>query len=259
MKKGIDKAKEINGLFLVHQNIPKRKLAAHAHDDHHLFIPLQGNIKINLEKGEELSASPGKMIYIPPKVVHQFDSSKEKGERIICNIPKKIWNKYIKQSTQEALVLSQNQMIKEILFHLIEIENEKYATQYIEVLAIRLYEAIQEHNDVINKSVEKLFSNASDDRLIKAMKVIRKDLSVSLSLVSKDSGMSSRTMNRLFSEELGVTPKEFQSLLRVERAKSLLANKKLSNLEVALDCGYSSYSQFFSQFKKMTGKIPSDF
>tara|TARA_R110002072_G_scaffold534_7_gene4177 strand:+ start:77031 stop:77813 length:783 start_codon:yes stop_codon:yes gene_type:complete len=258
LKKGIDKSNKVRGVFVVHQNIPKRSLASHSHTDHHLFIPLQGSITIEIENGDVLKAGPGKMIYLPPNVEHQFTSSKDKGERIICNIDSKIWCKFSKKKIKKAFTLIQNQMIKEILFHLLECKDTKNLEPFVGALVIRLEQALEDYDELSAQSIEKIYSNAKDERLIKAIAIMNKKLSVNLPAIAKESGLSTRTMGKLFTNELNCSPKELQSLLRIEKAKSLLNIGKLSTLDVAFECGYNSYSQFFNQFKKITGKIPSD-
>jgi AraC family transcriptional regulator len=46
---------------------------------------------------------------------------------------------------------------------------------------------------------------------------------------------------------------------RIERAKSLLAERKLSVTEIGLDVGFRETSSFASAFRKVTGETPSDY
>jgi AraC family transcriptional regulator len=46
---------------------------------------------------------------------------------------------------------------------------------------------------------------------------------------------------------------------RIERAKSLLAESKLSVTEIGLDVGFSETSSFTSAYRKVTGETPSDY
>ena len=45
----------------------------------------------------------------------------------------------------------------------------------------------------------------------------------------------------------------------LERAKGLLAARKLSVTEIALDVGFSELSSFTSAFRKVTGETPTDY
>jgi AraC family transcriptional regulator len=46
---------------------------------------------------------------------------------------------------------------------------------------------------------------------------------------------------------------------RIEHAKNLLAARKLSVTEIALDVGFSESSSFTSAFRKVTGETPTDY
>ena len=53
----------------------------------------------------------------------------------------------------------------------------------------------------------------------------------------------------------------FEDLIvfRVEKAKALLTQSTLSIAEISEQCGYSSESYFMKQFKKVTGRTPSEY
>jgi len=92
MQRGKDIAVKFPGLFLVHHNIPANNVSSHAHAEHHLIIPLQGEISVVLSE-KTLTCGPGRMIYIAPKTEHVFQSAREKGERLICLIDNSCWKR----------------------------------------------------------------------------------------------------------------------------------------------------------------------
>jgi len=61
---------------------------------------------------------------------------------------------------------------------------------------------------------------------------------------------------RIFAAETGLTPLEYLTRIRMERAKTLLVESSLSITQVAFDVGYDSISYFSQLFKKFTGKSP---
>jgi len=64
---------------IIHHNLPIKKLAAHAHAEHHLFIPLQGEIKVET-KSEKYIFGPGKALFLPSNTLHSFSSTEIKDD-----------------------------------------------------------------------------------------------------------------------------------------------------------------------------------
>ena len=69
-------------------------------------------------------------------------------------------------------------------------------------------------------------------------------------------------MRRRFKEQVGKTPSEYLTSLRIKSAKKLLAARKSSNYSVSDICtmvGFSDISYFSRVFKKETGIAPSEY
>ncbi|MBU8906523.1 helix-turn-helix domain-containing protein [Desertibacillus haloalkaliphilus] len=66
-------------------------------------------------------------------------------------------------------------------------------------------------------------------------------------------------LSRKFKQETGMTVKEYQQKIRIERAIEILDNEKLSVEEVAWFIGYEDPSYFTRVFKNKTGLTPSDY
>jgi AraC family transcriptional regulator len=65
--------------------------------------------------------------------------------------------------------------------------------------------------------------------------------------------------SRAFKQSFGMPPHRYLTNQRIERAKSLLAARKLSVTEIGLDVGFSETSSFTSAFRKVTGETPTDY
>jgi transcriptional regulator GlxA family with amidase domain len=63
----------------------------------------------------------------------------------------------------------------------------------------------------------------------------------------------------LFKAETSVSPKQYLSRLKIEKAEALLNHSFLSVKEVAANAGFSDRSHFSRDFKKMHGLAPSVF
>jgi AraC-like DNA-binding protein len=66
-------------------------------------------------------------------------------------------------------------------------------------------------------------------------------------------------MSNLFSEVMGTTIEKFYICHKIERVKHLLLYEGVTLIEIARKMGYCSSSHLSSQFKKITGRTPSQF
>ena len=64
---------------------------------------------------------------------------------------------------------------------------------------------------------------------------------------------------RLFRATYGVTPADYVSRRRIERAQDLLRATNLTVTEVCHAVGFSSLGSFSSRFRSVVGESPSDF
>ena len=62
---------------------------------------------------------------------------------------------------------------------------------------------------------------------------------------------------RIFKKETGVTFNEYLNRIRVNKAKELLANRKLRLTDISLLVGFEDQSYFTKVFKRITGMLPS--
>lgn len=61
----------------------------------------------------------------------------------------------------------------------------------------------------------------------------------------------------LFKQSTGISPYQYIIQQRVAKAKKLLKQRKLSLVEVALECGFSSQSQMTQHFRRCVGLTPN--
>jgi AraC family transcriptional regulator, glycine betaine-responsive activator len=70
-------------------------------------------------------------------------------------------------------------------------------------------------------------------------------------------GISARQVERLFREQLGMSPKVFYLKIRLARARTLLRQTVDPVLAVAVECGFASTSHFSHAYKRVFGIPPT--
>lgn len=100
-----------------------------------------------------------------------------------------------------------------------------------------------------------------DPRLIKVMEYLKQHAyePITMTDILKIVPMSRRSLERKFSEVFKSTPIEEIRRLRMNKAKSLLAETDLPMQEIAEACGYASYNYLSHAFKIATGMAPTTY
>jgi AraC-like DNA-binding protein len=255
MKQGQDLTAEFPGLFLIHQRIRGREVLDHIHEEHELFLPLQGTIQVKIA-GQTLRAGPGKMLYVPPGIEHSFTSpNSDEGERLIAIVNAKTWQAH-GGGESAAAVRSVSQLSKELLFHLLTHPQTKAAKSLIATFVETVGEMLETPTGP--SGLDHVTGLATDPRLREALRILNSQYLEELAMddVARSAGLSTRSFNRLFLNEIGMTPKQLVILKRMAYAKTLLKQKR-SVTDVAFEVGYNSVSQFIVTFRKVTGQLPS--
>ncbi len=76
--------------------------------------------------------------------------------------------------------------------------------------------------------------------------------------VIRDSGLSERQVQRLFNEYVGIPPKKYFEIKKIESAIKLFKTS-LNLTEIAYSSGYYDQSHFINSFKNYTGLLPGEF
>lgn len=100
----------------------------------------------------------------------------------------------------------------------------------------------------------------SDDRLWKVWNLVKQNLSYhwSLAELSSEACMSAEHFRRVCQKQLGRSPMQHVTYLRMEKARLLLSTTDEKVEQVALSVGYKSSFTFSNMFKKWIGVRPSE-
>lgn len=76
--------------------------------------------------------------------------------------------------------------------------------------------------------------------------------------VAAVAGLSPHWFSEVFARRTGMSPWQWLTAVRIERAKRLLAEGRLPVTRIALDVGFSDSSYFARAFRRATGRSPRD-
>ena len=82
------------------------------------------------------------------------------------------------------------------------------------------------------------------------------DRNLKLKEIAQAVGLSEYYCDRQFKKSLGITPHQYLTRYRIDRAKQLLKQQDLTIAQIAQKCGFSSQSYFTKQFRQIVGVTP---
>lgn len=96
------------------------------------------------------------------------------------------------------------------------------------------------------------------NRVLDRMKA---DLSsnINLNSLAAESGYSRSHFLRMFRADMGCSPHQWLTRLRVDQAKTMLRQDGFSLLDIALACGFANNSHFANRFSEIVGVSPSSY
>lgn len=115
--------------------------------------------------------------------------------------------------------------------------------------------------DLAIKSVDVKRPTATDPNLRQAIDLTEAHLSdaITAGQIAKQVNLSERSMQRHFPEDVGMTWSETLTQLRMIHAVELLAEGKLSIIQIAGDVGFNSLSAFNRAFRRFAKTTPTEF
>ena len=79
---------------------------------------------------------------------------------------------------------------------------------------------------------------------------------ISMAAIAESFGLSTARLSMRFRESLGMTPSDYLTMLRCNRAKELLETTELTIREISARVGYYDPGSFIRRFKQVTGETP---
>ncbi|WP_454192831.1 response regulator [Paenibacillus sp. Marseille-Q7038] len=145
---------------------------------------------------------------------------------------------------------NQAEMIHELQKDIRKISNVEECLDYIfgvyEQLWVWRSKGSDKYGELIEKVKLYIRQNYHNDQL-------------SLYETSKQIGVSSSHLSKVFSQETGQTMTEYLTATRIGKAKVMLKTTRCKTFEIAFQVGYSDQHYFSNLFKKVTGMTPMEY
>ncbi len=78
--------------------------------------------------------------------------------------------------------------------------------------------------------------------------------------LANQAGVTTRTLERMFLEHTGLSPKTFARMIRFQNVLARLKTRSFPSLvDLAVDCGYTDQSHFIKEFKALSQRLPTEF
>src|SRR5262249_35172017 len=140
-------------------------------------------------------------------------------------------------------------------------DSARSQSAYVEALSLALAYELMRMNDGMPAPAARLRGGLPGWQQTKLTQYIDEHLAEDISLASLAElvQLSPYHFSRAFKQSCGMPPYRYLTSRRIERAKSLLAERKLSVTEIGLDIGFSEASAFTLAFRKVTGETPTDY
>jgi AraC family transcriptional regulator len=130
---------------------------------------------------------------------------------------------------------------------------------YVEALGIALAHELTRLNEVGSALASETRGGLPGWQQKKVAQYIEEHLANEISLLSLAQlvRLSPFHFSRAFKQSFGMPPHRYLTWQRIERAKALLGERRLSVTEIGLDVGFSETSSFTAAFRKLTGETPT--
>jgi AraC-like DNA-binding protein len=102
-------------------------------------------------------------------------------------------------------------------------------------------------------------ASAFDPLAVNAIARIERDgMPPRIAHLASQLGVTSRTLERRFIGAIGLTPKRYARIVRLQRGLRLIEQRSLSLADIAYSCGYADQAHMTREFADLAGRTPTE-
>ncbi|GGE68622.1 helix-turn-helix domain-containing protein [Priestia taiwanensis] len=223
-----------------------------------LIFPLLGTATFVID-GETYKAKPGHIIHAGPDLDLQVEVTSETAfeyavihftlaEEAVTNFPLYTSHFVIKVGDNIKLAGMLNQLIQHFVIP------GGFSFLQSKMLFLTIIEELL-------LSSKKLIYKEESENIAIIIRYMQQSYHTQLTAIdiANHFGIERRKLTYLFEKQMGMTPNEYLTDLRIQKAGVLLRTSDLTMAEIAERVGYTDYFYFSRVFKKVTSLSPSDF
>lgn len=260
----------------------EREFRHHMHSEFEIALIKSGGGIYNI-RGKEYKFSQGDIFIISGNEPHCITYMNTDAVFHLMNVqfePRFIWSSENSGSDVSLLKIfferneifenrlnAENPATEEIRRLLREMEDEaenerhRYALM-IKILLIKTLIVLSRSYDYVTNETDRFdISRQALAGIDRSMVYINSNLETALTLdeISREAGMNRSYFCTVFKRLNGISPWEYITIKRVEKAVGLLKTTDETMLEIAGRCGFNNTSNFNRSFKRVTGHIPKHY
>lgn len=213
----------------------------HQHSHGHIIIVLTQTFYMKFS-GREHVLTPRQIGFIPPGISHEFGCS---GSALTLNIPAEMIKSTDLLFLTEHCVLEINEKL-EPLVSLIKQEVESSGSHHsnsLRYLFYYLYDKFVEQYRM--PSLQYMHENYADE--------------INIAQLAAMENYNISYYTSWFKKKTGCIPSDYLKMVRIEKAKEILATTRYRIIDVAMQVGYSNSSSFTRAFHALEGITPNQY
>lgn len=245
----------------------------HCHQEMELIVVREGCLEVKYED-ELLMLEKGDVWLVPPFVSHSIEAGSSDSIRLAILIDLKLMDGWEQQAIQRldfGNILERTDMysrhwapdVVRKVRNLIEAMYKEYTDRTIawnfavKTLLNQLF--LQMIREMPAGGEKHLSPGAEMMKTILSYISLHYCGEITLKGCADEAGFHPNYLSRYFREQMGITFQEYIKKLRIDRAKWLLQNEKMSITEVLFQSGFRDIKTFNKLFKKECGVTPTEF
>jgi len=256
---------------IYHRPIGKKYVVPHWHEAIEVTYVLKGNPGTMYIEEQEHSLEEGDVYIVNSRLIHSFDTVITDDQRIVTLLISHDWLRHclllttkkksfdlIKRPKKDSQMAAFNEMIR-LINVLKDFEGQgesednilHHLSMEVELISVMIknftVEKEIEHDipEVISRIIKDFHDNYQEE--------------IQLSDMAQKYNYSYAYFSKLFKKYLGVSPKKYLTLLRIQKAASLIETTDDKFSQIASDTGFPDEKSFYASFKDKYNRTPLEY
>ena len=216
------------------------QIQTHAHSHGHIIIVLENEFYFRFS-GEEHYVTSREIGFIPPGILHDYSCS---GRALTMNIPAEMVKDVdLRYLTEHCVWEITDSLMPLISLIKQEVEAEQTGNDSLRYLFYYLYDKLVDQNQM--PSIRYIREHYAEDIRVEQLAAMEN---------YNPSYYAAR-----FREQVGYIPSDYIRMVRMEKAREILATTRYRIIDVALQVGYTNASSFTRMFRETVGMTPNQY